>query len=197
MGDESEGKKFGRSIWKAAESRCRQEVLPISNLSSPYVETNRDAAQPQPRSRPPSRQGMQTRAQWMRPGYVTQPSKNKTWMPNHSVTQISPLWKGAVTPPHSIPNIPWHPEELSSWKWRYRTRGAPDGQGRANRDNRFGLRDNDNDVSPTSNATYLLKNEPNRLRTLQMMPLLWSFTQEATEGICRKGEKEWVTRAGT
>ena len=67
MGDESEGKKFSQSIWKAAESRCprreRQEVLPISNLSSPYVETNRRvAAQPQPRSRPPSRQGMQTRA---------------------------------------------------------------------------------------------------------------------------------------
>ena len=130
--------------------------------------------------------------------------ENQTWMQprtNHLVTQIYPLWKGAGPPPHSIPNIPWHPflrqEELSSWKWRYRTRGAPDGQGRAERDNRFGLRDNDNDVSPTSNATYLLKNEPTRLRTLQMMPLLWSFTQEATDGICRKGEKEWMTRAGT
>ena len=43
-------------------------MLPISNLSSPYVGTNRRVtAQPQPpsRPRPPSRQSMQTRAQWM------------------------------------------------------------------------------------------------------------------------------------
>ena len=110
---------------------------------------------------------------------------------NHLVTQIYPLWKGAGPPPHSIPNIPWHPflrqEELSSWKWRYRTRGAPDGQGRAERDNRFGLRDKDNGVSPTSNATYLLKNESTRLHTLQMMPLLWSFTQEQRKAFAERG----------
>ena len=55
MRRERKGKNFGRSIWKAAESRCRcprerQEVLPISNLSSPYVESERARA---PGDQPP------------------------------------------------------------------------------------------------------------------------------------------------
>ena len=55
MRRERKGENFGRSIWKAAESRCRcprerQEVLPISNLSSPYVESERARA---PGDQPP------------------------------------------------------------------------------------------------------------------------------------------------
>ena len=76
-------------------------MLPISNLSSPYVETNRRVtAQPQPpsRPRPPSRQSMQTRAQWMLHSF---------W---HEVAN----WQGCVTQP-SLKTRPVSRQERTIW----------------------------------------------------------------------------------